>query len=46
MATVTTETGRKDVISPTKGRYEIKHVWVLDAKTKRHTRVRLVHIFS
>jgi len=41
MATVTTETGKKDVISPTKGKYYIKFIWVLDAKTKLPVRVNV-----
>ena len=46
MATVDADLGRKDIVSPTKGRYEIKQVWVLDEATNKPVRVKLEYIFS
>lgn len=46
MATTTAELGRKDIISPTRGRYYVKYVWILDSATKKPVGVRVIHIFS
>lgn len=46
MATVNAELGQKDIVSPTKGRYNVRYVWVLDQRTKRPVNVRVVHVFS
>lgn len=46
MAKVTTDLGRKDIVSPTKGKYHVKYVWVLDQTTKRPVNVRVIHVFS
>lgn len=46
MATINAEQARKDVITPSKGRFYIRHIWVLDEQTKRPVRVRKVYIFS
>lgn len=45
MATTTADLGRKDVISPTKGKYYVKYTWVIDETTKKPVRVRVTYEF-
>jgi len=46
MAVVTTELGRKDIISQTRGKYYVKYVWVLDQKTLKPVGVRVIRVYS
>lgn len=46
MAIATAELGRKDVVSPKKGRYYVKYIWVIDQDTKRPVKTRVTYVFS
>lgn len=46
MATTTADLGRKDVVSPTKGKYYVKYTWVIDEVTKRPVKVRVSYEFT
>jgi hypothetical protein len=46
MATIETQQGEKDVISPTNGKYTEKYEFVLDEKTHALIQVRVVRTVS
>ena len=46
MATLDTEQGKKDVISPTNGQYKEKYEYVIDEKTHALIRVRVIRTVS
>ena len=46
MATIETDTGKKDLISPTMGKYYETLVWILDEKTKKPIRVEVEKTFT
>lgn len=46
MATINAQQRPQDVVSPTKGHYEERYTYVLDAKTKKLVRVKKEYVFT
>ena len=44
--TMEATTTKQDIVSPTRGHYKVRYIWVLDEKTQRPVRVKAVYDFS